>query len=242
MDNQASSNERTPELSAPNLAPWPSRQARLKSTLVKGALHAALPNGVLFTRGRALPGRNCVALSFDDGPDAMTERCLTVCDELGVRATFFVIGAQAERDPGLIRAIASRGHELAGHGYTHRPFPTLSRAELDDELRRTADRIPPSRTPRPLVRPPRGHVTPRSLFDVAAAGFATALWSIDSDDCRSTDPAIVAARMTPGAVRSGAIVLLHEGQAWTLEALRIAVPRLREAHFELVTVGEILGA
>jgi polysaccharide deacetylase family protein (PEP-CTERM system associated) len=51
---------------------------------------------------------------------ANTDRLLDMFDEHGVRGTFFVLGLVAERDPGLIRAIASRGHELASHGYAHR--------------------------------------------------------------------------------------------------------------------------
>jgi polysaccharide deacetylase family protein (PEP-CTERM system associated) len=52
--------------------------------------------------------------------EANTERLLAMFDEFNVRATFFVLGWVAQRFPDLVRAIASRGHEVASHGYAHR--------------------------------------------------------------------------------------------------------------------------
>jgi polysaccharide deacetylase family protein (PEP-CTERM system associated) len=52
--------------------------------------------------------------------DGNTRRVLDVLAALDVRATFFVLGWVAERWPGLVRDIASRGHEIACHGYAHR--------------------------------------------------------------------------------------------------------------------------
>ena len=45
---------------------------------------------------------------------------LDIFDRFSVRATFFVLGWEAERRPGLVREIRSRGHEVACHGYSHR--------------------------------------------------------------------------------------------------------------------------
>src|SRR6185369_814126 len=51
---------------------------------------------------------------------ANTERLLQIFDDVGVRATFFVLGCVAERHPELVLRIASLGHEIASHGYAHR--------------------------------------------------------------------------------------------------------------------------
>lgn len=48
-----------------------------------------------------------------------TRRLLDLFDEREVKATFFVLGWVAERVPNLVREIASRGHEIACHGYSH---------------------------------------------------------------------------------------------------------------------------
>src|SRR5581483_2645343 len=99
------------------------------------------------------PARRAVALTFDDGPDALTPDYLDVLDRFGARATFFVVGKAAERFPRELLEIVRRGHEVAGHGYTHTTFPRLPRAELARELERTAALVPPPRLGRALVRP-----------------------------------------------------------------------------------------
>ena len=65
-----------------------------------------------------------VALTFDDGPDAQwTPQILDILKAKNVKATFFVIGANAEANPGLVQRILAEGHELGNHTYTH---PNLS--------------------------------------------------------------------------------------------------------------------
>lgn len=69
--------------------------------------------------------------------EANTERLLKVFDDARVRATFFVLGWVAERCPGIVRRIASAGHELASHGYSHRLVYRMSAAEFRDDVRRS---------------------------------------------------------------------------------------------------------
>src|SRR5262245_38398958 len=104
-------------------------------TLVKNALFDRLP-GVL-RRGRATAKR--VALTFDDGPDHLTERYLDVLDELAIPATFFAVGEHAVARPDLIREYMRRGHQVASHGYDHTRFTKLGRRALLDQCARTED-------------------------------------------------------------------------------------------------------
>lgn len=211
--------------------------AHMKSQLVREFAARALPSNVLLLRG-SRKGPRRVALTFDDGPDAMTLQYLRMLDRLDLRATFFLLGMNAEKRPDLVRAIVAAGHEVASHGFSHRTFPALGRRGLVDELIHTADLLPPSPTARPLVRPPRGALNAATLVQVAAAGYTTVLWSLDSDDCRTSDPNEVEARLS--RVEPGEIVLMHEGQKWTLEALPGIAARLREQGMEPTTVGELL--
>lgn len=183
-----------------------------------------------------------VALSFDDGPTPLTERYLDVLDGLGVRATFFLVGELCAAHPELVRAIADRGHELAGHGYTHQRFTTLSRAALASELTRTSALLPAPSRPgkRQLVRPPYGAVSLSSLVTCARHGFTTVLWSLNSCDWRARDAGEVERAVRDGRASAGEIVLLHEGQPLTIEALPSVVGGLKESGHELVTVGELL--
>jgi len=63
-----------------------------------------------------------------------TERLLSLLQSHGIRATFFVLGYVAEREPGLVRAIAREGHEVGLHGHVHRRIFEMSPAEFDEDL------------------------------------------------------------------------------------------------------------
>jgi polysaccharide deacetylase family protein (PEP-CTERM system associated) len=64
-------------------------------------------------------------------------RLLGLLADAGARATFFVVGWQADRTPGLVREIARQGHEIACHGYSHRFVYRLDRATFREEVRRS---------------------------------------------------------------------------------------------------------
>jgi peptidoglycan/xylan/chitin deacetylase (PgdA/CDA1 family) len=181
--------------------------------------------------------RNEVALTFDDGPEPLLDGYLDVLDRFGARATFFVLGERIVVDrPGFLE-ILRRGHQVASHGWSHRTFPDMSRAQLDDELARTAALLP-APIGRPFVRPPRGASSLGSLARLAISGYTTVLWSLDSDDCRTDDASEVASIV--GAAVAGDIVLLHEGQRWTLDALPRMLEQLTARGLRAVTLNEIL--
>jgi peptidoglycan/xylan/chitin deacetylase (PgdA/CDA1 family) len=238
----------TRELSANGVAPPVARRGRWVRSARKSARALAervLPaDWVIWrepvgSRTRAGgPGR--VALTFDDGPTLLTPEYLDVLDGFAARATFFVVGEACARYPALVADIAARGHELAGHGYSHRRFSELSPDSLRDELFETRRLLPWDRCRTSLVRPPHGAVSLSSLFTSARAGFTSVLWSYDSCDARASTAIEVTRRFEAEAVPPGAIVLLHEGQRWTLEALPRVLQTLNEAGHELVTIGELL--
>ncbi|HVR63403.1 MAG TPA: polysaccharide deacetylase family protein [Polyangia bacterium] len=198
-----------------------------------------LPSSMLVRHGTTRKRR--VALTFDDGPDDMTPEYLSLLDRLGVRATFFLVGKSCAERRQLVLDIVSRGHEVAGHGYTHRRFTVMTQTELRDELANTSALLPPSRTRRPLVRPPHGSTTVQSLLRCTRAGYTTVLWSADSGDAHLKNPDDMVEQLVPERVSPGDIVLLHEGQRSTLDALPRIVTGLQAAGYELVTVSEVLG-
>jgi peptidoglycan/xylan/chitin deacetylase (PgdA/CDA1 family) len=198
-----------------------------------------LPQKVMFQRGS--PRGRRLALTFDDGPHELTERYLEVLAAAKARATFFVVGRECVAHPGAVEAIARAGHEVAGHGFTHTEFTKLGTRELRDELERTSALLPRARW-HPMVRPPRGVITPRSIARVARAGYACAMWSHDTLDWEARTADEVLRRARPEDVAPGDIVLLHEGKPWTLEALPRLLAGFQGAGYELVTVGELLAS
>jgi len=207
------------------------------------SVRAAIKNVVfdrvpgLLRRGPATTKR--VALTFDDGPDEMTLRYLDVLDDLGVPATFFVLGEHAHDHPELIREYVRRGHQVAGHGYDHQRFTKLKRGELLDQCKRTDEAIGGQPTGQPWVRPPHGSLDSLSLISLRVAGYVVALWSLDSCDYEDRDIASLTERCSPHAVSGGEVLLFHEGQEWTLEALPRIVTALHASGMECVTMADL---
>lgn len=177
-----------------------------------------------------------VALTFDDGPDDMTLQYLDKLDELGVPATFFVIGEYAQRHPKLVNEYLRRGHQVASHGYDHTRFTKLDRRALIDQCARTEQAIGGQISGRPWVRPPHGSIDAGTLLTLLTSGYTVALWTLDSCDYGDRDPAVLAARCAPEAITPGEVLLFHEGQQWTLDALPRIVTGLQAAGYELVTM------
>ncbi len=73
--------------------------------------------------------------------EANTLRLLDIFDEHQAKATFFILGWVAQRFPGLLRAIAARGHELACHSFWHRPVYMLTPAQFRDDTREALNAI-----------------------------------------------------------------------------------------------------
>jgi polysaccharide deacetylase family protein (PEP-CTERM system associated) len=97
-----------------------------------------------------------------------TERLLDILDRERVRATFFVLGWVAERHPGLVREIASLGHEIACHGYGHRMIQHLSRPDFERDVTRAKQALEDA-----IGRPVLGYRAP--TFSIMRA----TLWSLD---------------------------------------------------------------
>lgn len=201
--------------------------------LMKNAVYDAFP----WVRRRGPADSRRVALTFDDGPDHLTERYLDVLDQLGVPATFFILGEHAAARPDMVREYRRRGHQVAGHGYDHTRFSKLGRRDLLDQCARTEAALGGQFSGRPWVRPPHGSLDPTSLIHLVTSGFTVAMWSLDSCDYGTTDPDEVARNCA--GLTAGEVVLFHEGQQWTLDALPRIVASLQASGLECVTMHDL---
>ena len=203
--------------------------------LVKEVVYDRIPG--LLRRGPTTSRR--IALTFDDGPDDLTERYLALLDELGVPATFFLVGASTAARPHIAREYLRRGHQIASHGYDHTPFPELAPRQVLEQCARTEASIGGQISGRPWVRPPYGALDASSLLALLGGGYTVALWSLDSQDFAIRDEHALVRRCAPERVGGGEVLLFHEGQPWTLAALPRIVRGLQGAGFELVTMHDL---
>ncbi|MCB8957380.1 MAG: polysaccharide deacetylase family protein [Nocardioides sp.] len=157
-------------------------------------------------------GRHHVALTFDDGPDtASTPYLLDVLTNLGVRATFFLLGAHVSAAGGLVREMRDAGHELAVHGWTHRAAPLMSADRLADDLARSRDLVEETTgAPVRWYRPPYGALAPQAFRAAEQAGLQPVLWTAWGRDWeRRATPARVH-RTLGRTLAPGGTVLLHD--------------------------------
>jgi peptidoglycan-N-acetylglucosamine deacetylase len=153
-----------------------------------------------------------LALTFDDGPTpTFTVAVLDLLARFDVRATFFVIGAQVERNPDLVRRAWVAGHEIANHSYDHVRASRATGRAIAESMTRGADAVERVTGQRPRwFRPPRGEVTSGVVRAAAQSGNDIGLWSIDRGSAADEDAAGVARHLVASA-HPGAVVLLHDG-------------------------------
>lgn len=206
---------------------------------LRRALEAVLPRDRFLVRGT-----DGVALTFDDGPHPeITPRLLDLLAVHGAHATFFVVGREAERHPALIRRIASEGHALGHHSWTHSEPAQTSTATLLQEVARCRALLADlTGAPSDRFRPPKGQLTAGKLVALLRAGQRVVLWSDDPKDYALSDAAPLVAWATSATLDEGAVVLLHDIHAHCLAALPALIARGRATGRRFVTLDAWLPA
>ena len=189
----------------------------------------------------ALPeGKKLIALTFDDGPRrATTTRLLDGLAERGVKATFFLIGAQIENNEDVVRRMDEEGHQVGIHTFDHVKLTGLSRADFDAQVEKSRDTLKAVLGHNDfLLRPPYGMLDDGVR---AMAGCPILLWSIDPEDWRDRDGERVAAEVTAQA-RDGGIILMHDIFPESVDAALEIVDALHAQRYLFCTVEELFAA
>ncbi len=196
---------------------------------------------------RGSGGMRAAALTFDDGPDPEhTPRVLDILGRHEVRATFFLIGERAERERAVTRRIATEGHDLGNHTWSHRSLWLCGPGETARQVRRGHEAIAGAAGQAPrYFRPPWG-MTNMALFPALhALGTPCVFWSVQPEGCRPVSPARQVERSLDRVV-PGAILDLHDADgvpgagARLGEALPVLIKELRGRGYALVPLSELL--
>ena len=206
---------------------------------------------------------NEVALSFDDGPDATwTPKILEILKEKNVKATFLVIGEEAQNNPGLLKRYVREGHEIGNHTFTHPDISEISERRLDLELNVT-ERLFESmlgrkplyfRPPYSIDQEPDTDDQARPIETIERNGYIIIGDKIDTSDWdehpRKTPQEItdsvfqqLDAMKTKPWLR-GSIILLHDGggdRSATVAALPVLIDNLRAHGYKIVNVSDLVG-
>jgi Predicted xylanase/chitin deacetylase len=186
-----------------------------------------------------------VALTFDDGPHSVyTAEILDILNEYGIKATFFVIGVNAELYPDIISRTIREGHEIGNHTYHHNKYRDNDVNNIENEIIMTEKVLYEIAEYKPkMFRPPGGYCCAKLSNIVTELDYSVALWSVDTYDWnpKCKDSQLIADTVIDN-IKSGGIILCHDyvDKSVTPEALRIFIPKLLEAGYQFVTVSELI--
>ncbi|MDO0924430.1 polysaccharide deacetylase family protein [Streptomyces sp. TG1A-8] len=178
-------------------------------------------------------GAHAVNITVDDGPDPVwTPQVLQLLRDNGVKATFCMVGTQAEAHPDLVRRVVAAGHRLCDHTVSHdTTMDTKSRAYQSQQILDAERRITKaSGGVRPVYyRAPGGAFTPYSRHLAASHGMRPLGWNVDSMDFErpGADAIVATVRSELG---NGPTLLFHDAggdRSQTVAALRTLLPWLK---------------
>lgn len=179
-----------------------------------------------------------IAITFDDGPSGRyTGRLLDGLKERNVKASFFLIGENAEENPVLVERIYKEGHLIGNHTYSHVQMTHLSEEAAVREIEKT-DQVISAITGEHVayMRPPFG-AWQRELE--VRMEVLPVLWSVDPLDWTTENVDEIVSKVVT-EVEEGDIILLHDCYASSVEAALRIVDILQKEGYEFVTVDRLL--
>jgi cellulose synthase/poly-beta-1,6-N-acetylglucosamine synthase-like glycosyltransferase/peptidoglycan/xylan/chitin deacetylase (PgdA/CDA1 family) len=204
----------------------------------------------LYHQGAGQPHQ--VALTFDDGPDPKwTPRVLDILKAAKLKAAFFLVGANAEKYPRLVRRIVAEGHEIGNHTYYHPnlalAWPEHVRLELNATQLLLETITGRSTT---LFRPPyAADTSPSKITELTPLqiaqdlGYLVVLENIDPQDWAQPGADIILQRVKQQRP-DGSIILLHDAggdREQTVEALPRILDYLQARGDSIVSLSTLLG-
>ena len=187
-----------------------------------------------------------VALTFDDGPTDQTEGLIQTLTALDIKATFFLIGSEIEKNPQWAQALAAAGHELGNHSYSHSRMVFRRYGWIAGEIEKTDALIRQAGYQGEIqFRPPNGKKLLLLPLYLRRHDRSTILWTLEPN----SDPEVDADadRIVQDVlenVRPGSIILLHpmytESGKTSREAIPGIVNGLKAQGYRFVTVNELM--
>ncbi len=224
-----------------------------ESGLINGEEVLSFPSGYVIDR-HGLPKEKEVALTFDDGPDAVyTPKILDILKKYGIKATFFVTGDNADKNTNILQRTYKEGHELGNHTFSHPDISAIGYGQLKLELN-TTDRLLQSRLgiSTLLFRPPYAEdiepETPeqvKPLMESSQLGYYTVGIGIDPKDWDKTSSTqIIEESLKQLSENRGRVILLHDSggdRSQTVLALPKLIEALQNSGWKIVPVSTLIG-
>jgi len=182
-----------------------------------------------------------VAISFDAAWGAdKTAEIMTVCEEYGVNATFFLVGFWVEDYPEVAKSIAERGFEIGLHSSTHPDMANLNIKQMELELSKNQQIIQSvCGVEAKLFRPPYGSYNDVLIDICRELDIKVIQWSVDSLDWKGLSAGEIAGRVCSRS-KEGSIVLFHNNSDNIIAGLKLVLEYYKNNNYKVVPVGELI--
>lgn len=191
---------------------------------------------------------NCIAITFDDGPDERyTPQLLDLLKKHDVKATFFLVANKAFNNKDLLYRIIREGHEIGLHSLNHKSAwlssPWYTKRDFSESLRIFKELGVNIK----FFRPPWGTFNLFTLYNANKNELKTILWSVEAKDWSSKTTTEDIKNRIMEKIKQGDIIVLHDSNgaegapARTIEALRYVIPELKEQGYNFATIGQGIG-
>jgi peptidoglycan-N-acetylglucosamine deacetylase len=184
---------------------------------------------------------NRVVLTFDDGPSANTSEVLGILTRYHVHATFFMVGRRVQAIPQLAGAVLAQGSELGNHTMTHQELWHATLKEDEAQIKDADTQFFKFCRVHPVyLRPKGGVVDDTGMAAIKAMNKVYVYWDVAGFD---TVPDFTPADIRDTVLkdtRSGSVILLHETNPRTVQALPEILSGLKRRGFQVETLTEVL--
>jgi len=181
-----------------------------------------------------------VVLTFDDGPwPGNTPAVLKALADECTKAVFFPIGKHATYHPEILKQVAAAGHTVGAHTWSHANLNSKKMTEqiAKDEIEKgySAVKLALGAAPSPFFRFPELQHGPAAMAYLGSRNIAMFSCDLDSFDFRAKNPEqIVNTVMTKLDKQGKGIILMHDFQKHTAEALPTLLRRLKAGGYKVV--------
>ncbi|MCR8969610.1 polysaccharide deacetylase family protein [Facklamia sp. 7083-14-GEN3] len=179
-----------------------------------------------------------VVLTFDDGPNPYTTpQILDILKAHNVKATFFVLGQNAEQYPEIIKRIHDEGHIVGNHSYSHRNYTLISDADILYELNHTNEIIENvTHDPVRYYRMPYGAGGQREM---QLTQMTPVLWNVDSEDWKSRNEQAIINRVVATLLPSP-VILMHDIYQESANSLGAVIENVQANGYQFVRMDEMM--
>ncbi len=231
----------------------PRRKAMIALAVFAGLvlLLALQPTAAIDLLARVFPGslwrvntsEPLVALTFDDGPDPVyTPQVLAILARHDIRATFFLVGKNAQQHPGLVEQIRQAGHGIGNHTGTMATTFFLPTEAFEEDLLRTETTLGINSSWPKFFRPAGGWIRPAQLSRAKSLGYTCVLGSAYAYDPYRPPVAYIRWAVVKN-LRLGVIVVLHDSggnRSNTIAALEGILAAAQTRRLRWITLSELV--